>query len=44
MRNFRLLERMGVSAKSYIAEPNSVSYDETDVGKRKTKERIKKEI
>ena len=28
-----LLERMGLSAKSYIAEPNGVNYDETDVGK-----------
>ena len=27
------LERMGLSAKSYIAEPNGVNYDETDVGK-----------
>ena len=28
-----MLERMGLSAKSYIAEPNGVNYDETDVGK-----------
>lgn len=28
-----LLERMGLSAKSYIAEPDGVNYDETDVGK-----------
>lgn len=28
-----MLERMGVSAKSYIAEANGVNYDETDVGK-----------
>ena len=28
-----MLERMGLSARSYIAEPNGVNYDETDVGK-----------
>lgn len=28
-----MLERMGLSAKSYIAEPNGINYDETDVGK-----------
>ena len=28
-----MLERMGLSAKSYIAESNGVNYDETDVGK-----------
>lgn len=28
-----MLERMGQSAKSYIAEPNGVNYDETDVSK-----------
>ena len=28
-----MLERMGLSAKSYIADPNGVNYDETDVGK-----------
>ena len=28
-----MLERMGLSAKSYIAEPDGISYDETDVGK-----------
>ncbi len=28
-----MLERMGLSAKSYIAEPDGVNYDETDVGK-----------
>lgn len=28
-----MLERMGLSAKSYIAEPSGVSYDETDVGR-----------
>ena len=28
-----MLERMGLSAKSYIAEPNGVNYDKTDVGK-----------
>lgn len=28
-----MLERMGVSAKSYIAESGGVSYDESDVGK-----------
>lgn len=33
MDNKLLLERIGVSAKSYIAEPTGVSYDETDVGK-----------
>ena len=31
--NALMLERMGLSAKSYIAEPNGVNYDETDVGK-----------
>ena len=28
-----MLERMGLSAKSYIADDNGVNYDETDVGK-----------
>ena len=28
-----MLERMGLSAKSYIAQPKGVNYDETDVGK-----------
>ena len=28
-----MLERIGLSAKSYIAEPNGVNYNETDVGK-----------
>lgn len=28
-----MLERMGLSAKSYIAEPSGVNYNETDVGK-----------
>lgn len=28
-----MLERMGLSAKSYIAEAGGISYDETDVGK-----------
>lgn len=28
-----MLERMGLSARSYIAEPNGVNYGETDVGK-----------
>lgn len=28
-----MLERMGLSAKSYIAEPGGIGYDETDVGK-----------
>ncbi len=28
-----MLERMGLSAKSYIVEENGVNYDETDVGK-----------
>lgn len=28
-----MMERMGLSARSYIAEENGVSYDETDVGK-----------
>ena len=28
-----MLERMGLSAKSYIAEADGVNYDETDVGK-----------
>ncbi len=28
-----MLERMGLSAKSFIAEPNGVNYDETDVGR-----------
>lgn len=28
-----MLERMGLSAKSYIAEQNGVNYDESDVGK-----------
>lgn len=28
-----MLERMGLSAKSYIAEENGINYDETDVGK-----------
>lgn len=28
-----MLERMGLSAKSYIAEEDGVNYDETDVGK-----------
>jgi len=28
-----MLERMGLSAKSYIAEPDGINYDETDVGK-----------
>lgn len=28
-----MLERMGLSAKSYIAEPSGIGYDETDVGK-----------
>ena len=27
-----MLERMGLSAKSYIAEPNGVNYNETDIG------------
>ena len=31
--NALMLERMGLSAKSYIAEPNGVNYDETDGGK-----------
>ena len=31
--NTLMLERMGLSAKSYIAEENGISYDETDVGK-----------
>ena len=31
--NKLMLERMGLSAKSYIAEPNGVNYDESDVGK-----------
>lgn len=28
-----MLERMGLSAKSYIAEPAGVNYDEADVSK-----------
>lgn len=28
-----LLDRMGFSAKSYIADPNGVNYDDSDVGK-----------
>ena len=28
-----MLERMGLSAKSYIAEPNGVNYNETDIGR-----------
>ncbi len=28
-----MLDRMGLSAKSYIAEPGGINYDETDVGK-----------
>ncbi len=28
-----MLERMGLSAKSYIAEPDGINYDESDVGK-----------
>ena len=28
-----MLERMGLSAKSYIADPNGVNYDDSDVGK-----------
>lgn len=31
--NKLMMERMGLSARSYIAEENGVSYDETDVGK-----------
>ena len=31
--NKLMMERMGLSAKSYIAEVTGVSYDETDVGK-----------
>ncbi len=31
--NKLMLERMGLSAKSYIQEKNGVNYDETDVGK-----------
>ncbi|MCC8045284.1 MAG: AAA family ATPase [Clostridiales bacterium] len=28
-----MMERMGLSAKSYIAEPDGINYDESDVGK-----------
>lgn len=31
--NVLMLERMGLSAKSYIADPNGVNYDDSDVGK-----------
>ena len=28
-----MMERMGLSAKSYVAEPDGINYDESDVGK-----------